>query len=325
MTVPLPILIDTDCSFDDFVALLFLLQHPAVEVRAITVVDGVAHIRPAMGNIARLLALAGRADIPFAAGAARPSSAPNVPARWRWLMDYGMRFFLPIRGAKPSPLDAAALIRKTILSSPDPVTIVSLGPMTNLAQAFQADPSLASRINQVVFSGGDFAIPGAVHSDPWADTQEERDFNFYLDPMAVKIVLQSGARISLVPLLVTQDGPSPLLFSKLFVQSLRRKTRTRAARLLARLVYLWQFSMSSAKDTPVWDAVVAALAVHPSLGSWQDARVESLPVPLTKNGLRHEPLSPPVSVRVCTAGDRGAFENYFLSHALGRAVANIPD
>jgi inosine-uridine nucleoside N-ribohydrolase len=309
-----PIIIDTDLSFDDYVALLYLLQHSVADVRAIVVSNGVAHVRPGLGNIGRLLTLFPLLNIPFAGGPDHPLSGQNeFPNSWRILMDYAIRLLLPWRKVAPSPLDAPALLRQTIKATPIPVTLVALAPLTTIALALQSDPSLADRIANIVISGGDFALPGTPHADPWNDPHEEKDFNYYLDPLAMKIVLESGVRVSFVPLSLTHDGNAPLLFSKTMVQCMRRSARGRAMRLLVRLVYLWQVSSPQFVSTPVWDGVVAALAIDPSLGSWHDVSIEMLPHPplFAESLIRRKPSS--ARIQVCVEGNLKAFEESYIS------------
>lgn len=313
-------LIDTDLSFDDYVALLFLLQHPAVEVRAITVANGVVHVQPGLENAARLLALVGRPDIPIARGPTQALSGRNdFPASWRFLMDYAIRLFLPRQQAPLDSLEAPALIRQQILASPSPVTFIALAPLTNLALALQADPTLIQHIERIVISGGAFTVPGNIHIDVPANPNRVAEWNFYADPLAAQLVLQSGARIALVPLDVTHvQGPSPLVFSRAGIRALRAAARGKASRLLVRLIRFWQLATMQYPATPVWDAAAAALAVDPQLGHWRELSVKVVQQPQAVAGQTCEDTSLLCPIQACFEGNQAAFEAAYLALVAGR-------
>ena len=314
-----PVLIDTDLSFDDYVALLFLLQHPRVEVRAITVTNGVVHIEPGLENCARLLSLVGQPNIPIGRGVTQSLSGQNdFPASWRFLMGHVFRLFLPRRKLPLTTMEAPALIRQQILASSSSVTFVALAPLTNLALALQADPTLIQHIEKVVVSGGAFAVPGTIHTEIPANPNTVAEWNFYTDPLAAKMVLQSGARIALVPLDVTHvQGESPLVFSQSAVRALRAAARGKASRLLVRLIYWWQLATNQYPATPVWDAAAAALAVEPQMGSWRALRVGVVQEPQAVAGQTREEANAPYPIQICFAGDRAAFEAAYLALVTG--------
>lgn len=323
-----PVLIDTDLSFDDYVALLFLLQHPGVEVRAITVANGVVHIRPGLENCARLLSLVDQPKIPIGRGATQSLSGQNdFPTGWRFLMDYVFRLFLPRRKKPSTAMEAPALIRQQILASSSPVTFVALAPLTNLALALQADPTLVQHIEKIVVSGGAFTVPGTIHTEIPANPNTVAEWNFYTDPLAAKVVLQSGARIALVPLDVTHvQGESPLVFSRSAVLALRKAARGKASRLLVRLIYWWQLATKQYPATPVWDAAAAALAVEPQIGSWRELRVGVVQEPQAVAGqTREEADAPYPPIQVCFAGARTAFEAAYLALVAGELKGNDKD
>ncbi len=315
-----PVLIDTDLSFDDYAALLFLLQHPAVNVRAITVANGVVHVQPGLENVARLLALVDQPDIPIARGPAQSLSGRNdFPAGWRFLMDYAIRLLLPRQKASLGNLDAPTLIRQQILASPSPVTFIALAPLTNLALALQADPTLIQNIETIVVSGGAFTVPGTIHTDVPANPNTVAEWNFYTDPLAAQLVLQCGARIALVPLDVTHvQGPSPLVFSRAAIRALRTAAHGKASRLLVRLIYFWQLATTQFPATPVWDAAVAALAVDPPLGRWRELGVNVVQQPQALAGQTCEDRAQPYPTQVCFEGNQAAFEAAYLGLVAGK-------
>jgi inosine-uridine nucleoside N-ribohydrolase len=312
------VIIDSDLSFDDYVALLFLLLHPEIDVRAITVVNGVAHVRPGVDNVGRVLTLVGRRDIPFAGG---PDVALSVqrafPDSWRKMMDYGIRLVLPW-GSLPRPtLSAAELICQQCMASEKPVTFVALGPLTNLALALRAEPKLASHIESIVISGGAFNVKGTIHADLPDNPNEVAEWNHYIDIEAAQQIYASGIPIVLVPLDATHvTGPRPLVFSRETVKNLRKVAHGRVARVMVRLIHIWGMMAPQYPATPVWDGAVAALVADPSIGTdWRDLAIRIETEPEALAGQTVIESGKPANARVCFGGDQARFENAYLSIA----------
>lgn len=313
-----PFIIDTDLSFDDYVALLFLLLHPEVDVRAITIANGVVHVKPGVNNTGRLLRLVGREAIPFAGGPESALSGQRAfPNSWRMLLDYGIRLFLPWLSLPASTLSAAELICQQCLNSDKPITFVALAPLTNLALALRAKPEIASHIERIVISGGAFNVKGTIHAEVPENPNEVAEWNHYIDVEAAQQIYASGIPITLVPLDVTNvDGPQPLIFSRDAVQKLRKATHSRASRMMTDLIHYWGMSVAQYNAVPVWDAAVVALAVDPTLGTnWRDLaiRIESEPEALAGRTVIES--GKPANARVCFGGDQARFEDAYLSIA----------
>jgi inosine-uridine nucleoside N-ribohydrolase len=147
--------------------------------------------------VAHLLKLLGRTDVPLAAEEEHPllGARRREPLRWLAERDACDRV-LPAAQPPFGDPRAVELILRTARES-DGLTIVAIGPLTNLAAAFVANPSLADRLERVVIMGGAFEVPGNV--TPTAE------FNFFMDPEAAQIVLESGVRPVLVGLDVCGD------------------------------------------------------------------------------------------------------------------------
>ncbi len=309
-----PLLIDTDLSFDDYVALLYLLQHLAVDVRALTVANGVVHVRQGVENAQRALTLAGKGEIPVAGGPETPlSGGRTFPKRWRAILDYVPRLFLPRGTSLPSNLTAPALICHQGLMSDIPLTFVALGPLTNLALALQAEPTLPQHLARIFISGGAVHVPGVIAEDVPGHPNRVAEWNFYLDPEAAEIVFQSGIPITMIPMDATHvTGPAPLLFPRSFVRRLKVGARTPASRLMARFIAIWQMATPQFLATPVWDAASAVLLTDPEVGTtWQELPLRVVTHPDEVAGhTRVEPDQPPC-VRVCLGGDQAAFEAAF--------------
>jgi purine nucleosidase len=181
--------IDTDTASDDAVALVMALRHPGVEVLAITVVAGNVPLDLAVQNALYTVALCG-ADVPVHAGADRPlvyelETAQNVHGS-DGMGDIG----LPLAGRVPADGHAVDVLLDMADRFAGDLTLVTLGPLTNVALAIQRDPSFASKIKRCV-------VMGAV-ADHIGNVNPVAEFNMYVDPHAVHVVLDSGLQIELV-------------------------------------------------------------------------------------------------------------------------------
>jgi len=185
-----PIIVDTDLGADDLAALAILLRDPGLDIRAITVArTGLVHCNPGLQNLRNLLADVAAPPVPIGCGrtGAGPEAYP-FPDGWRAEADraYGVAFE-PSPAASPAG-DAAVVIAEAVATSPAPPLVVALGPWTNLAAAFAADPDLPGRIAGIHAMGGTLDAPG----NTWAgDTPLAIpvEFNFGADPAAVGAVL----------------------------------------------------------------------------------------------------------------------------------------
>jgi pyrimidine-specific ribonucleoside hydrolase len=161
---PRPMIIDTDMAPDDWIAILYLLQRPDVQVMAITVVGtGEAHCQPGVQNALRLVALSGKSNIPVACGRETPLQGEQVfPSAWRVQSDNLAGLQLP-EGQNPAPdATAAGLLRSIPLDAPGKVTLVTLGPLTNLAEAIQENSDFLARVDQIYIMGGALEVLGNV-------------------------------------------------------------------------------------------------------------------------------------------------------------------
>ena len=315
-----PVIIDTDLSFDDYVALLYLLWHPNVEVRAVTVVNGTVHVRHGVENARRLLSFAGRADVPIAGGPDRPLMGRHTfPALWRFIVDFGIRLMLPRVPPAPAGLSAPELICQQIAASDIPITFVALGPLTNLALALHADPTLAAQLDTVYISGGAIHVPGAVHQDSPSNLNRVAEWNLYIDPVAADIVFSSGARLALIPLDVTHIyGPQPLLFSRDLLRRMAASARGQVPKMMVRTIRLWHLLKPQHRVIPVWDAAVAAIVADPAIGSdWRDLAIRVLTQPEQAAGQTVVEPDKPANARVCLGGNLTAFEAAYVAAVQG--------
>lgn len=207
---PSRVIIDTDPGIDDALAILLALASPELEVEALISVHGNTDVVQATSNALSVLALGGRPDVPVAVGADRPLVRPLLTARDTH-GDTGMGYAtLPSPGRSPVDRHAVDLLIDSVLARPGEITVVALGPLTNLALALRLRPEIAQVVPRLVVMGG--AIRAGGNTTPLAE------FNTYCDPHATHIVLGSGIPVTLVPL----DATYQVIFTPRHLDALLR-------------------------------------------------------------------------------------------------------
>jgi pyrimidine-specific ribonucleoside hydrolase len=203
------VIIDTDAGPDDLMAIAFLLSRTDIHVEAITIENGMAHVPAGGRNVLRLLALAGRNDVPVFLGRETPlSGSQEFPAEWRRASDELPGITLPEPARAVDPRSAADYLLKRVLDAAHPVQVLALGPLTNLAEVFSRTPRSARTARQLVILGGAVRVSGNLGDDGAFKTDNvSAEWNMFIDPAAAKIVFSSGAPIRLVPLDATQRVP----------------------------------------------------------------------------------------------------------------------
>jgi inosine-uridine nucleoside N-ribohydrolase len=189
------VIIDTDPGVDDALALLLAMRSPELTIEAITPVAGNVPLELTLPNALRMVELAGRTDIPVAAGAKTPLVRRLVTATYAHGENGLGGAVFPEPKIKPVAETAGELIRRIIRKFPGEVTLLTIGPLTNIATALNADYELAGMVRSLVMMGG--SLSGG-NITPVAE------FNIYVDPEAARIVFQSGIPITMVGLDVTR-------------------------------------------------------------------------------------------------------------------------
>ncbi|WP_405910780.1 MULTISPECIES: nucleoside hydrolase [unclassified Streptomyces] len=220
---PIPVIIDCDTGVDDALALLFAVRHPGLDLRAVTCVAGNTDVDGVVRNTLTVLEQAGAPDIPVARGAERPLIEPLRTARHVHGQDGMGDLGLPAPTRVPVEVDAVTLLRREILASPRPVTLIPTAPLTNIALLLRTHPEVVGNIERIVFMGGAVATGNAT---PVAE------FNVWHDPEAAAILLTAGVPITMYGLDVFQQ----VLVPAVDVQRLRSSSEPRlrlAGELLA--------------------------------------------------------------------------------------------
>lgn len=192
------LLLDTDPGIDDALALFLALASAELQVEAITTVSGNVEVTQTTRNALALLELAGRRDIPVARGSAHPLVSQRIDASGVHGHNGLGEVQLPEPQLRPVKQHAAQVIIEKVMAAPGEITLVALGPLTNLALALRHEPMLAHAVREVVLMGGALRVPGNV--TPCAE------FNIFADAHAAQIVLQAGWPLRLVPLDVTEQA-----------------------------------------------------------------------------------------------------------------------
>jgi len=189
------VIFDTDPGIDDALALLLLAASPEVELLAITVTHGNTSQEKCLRNALQLVELAGIADVPVIPGASEPL-VKELSVAEETHGDGGLGYaVLPPSKVEPSPVLAHDLIIEEVEKNPNQVTLLCVGPMTNVAPALLKKPAIASKIKRIISMGGAIHYPG--------NATPQSEYNVYCDPEAFDIVIRSGIDFTLVPLDVT--------------------------------------------------------------------------------------------------------------------------
>lgn len=181
--------IDTDTASDDAVALVMALRHPDIDVKAITIVAGNVGVAQGAKNALYTAELAGAPHVPVYPGAVRPLLRPYMHAHWFHGQDGMGNMDYPAAARAPETTHAVPALIETIRANPG-CTLVTLGPLTNVALAVAQAPDIARLVDRCVVMGGTAVAIGNV--TPAAE------YNIWVDPDAARIVFKSGLPIEMV-------------------------------------------------------------------------------------------------------------------------------
>lgn len=194
----IPVIIDCDPGHDDAMAILWALAAPELEVLAVTTVAGNQTIEKVTNNAIKVLTKAGRSDIPVAMGAKQPLIRKLVVGGEVVHGSSGLEGpTLPECGFAPSKLSALELLVKTLEESEEKITLVPIGPLTNIAALFITRPDLKEKVERLSIMGG------GAYMGNWTPAAE---YNIWADPEAAKVVFNSGLPIIMAGLDVTHKA-----------------------------------------------------------------------------------------------------------------------
>ncbi|HLZ62313.1 MAG TPA: nucleoside hydrolase [Ktedonosporobacter sp.] len=258
------IILDTDPGIDDALALFLALASPEVELVAVTTVSGNVGVDQTTRNALALLALTGRTDIPVACGSSLPLVRQPVDAAYVHGLNGIGEVILPAPDVEPISQHATDLIIEKILQNPGQISLVAIGPLTNVALAVRREPRIAQLVREVVIMGGAVREPGNV--TPAAE------FNIYADPHAAHIVFHAGWPIRLVSLDATHRANLARTEIEAFTQQ-GGKVKSFIQQALA--YYFDSFgSRYNITQFHMHDPLCLAAAFQPDLITWEPAYVD---------------------------------------------------
>jgi purine nucleosidase len=287
------VVIDTDiglgtptAAIDDGLAIPFAFaKQEEVRVEGISTVFGNVVGGEAYKNAVKLLSALGEADTRVSKGAIKPLKDQN--------------------SIEPSARDAAELIASTILEQPKEITLICIGPLTNIATALIMEPTLPEIVKEVYIMGGAIAVPGLI--------SPSAEFNIYSDPIAAKKVFNSRMPITLVPLDVT----TKTLFTNHHLDQLK-SAGGKALDYICRWTEPWLHQNGPVVDLHLHDPLTVAIATDNTL-----ARMEPMFVDVETKGeitrgmtvAERRPFmkSRPTNMKVCLDIDEARFMETYMN------------
>ena len=304
------LVIDTDMAPDDIVAIASLVRDPAVEVLAITVTGtGEAHCPDGM-FVARSIALMlVDAPPPVACGRTTPfGDAQPFPAEWRAGVDRGNGLTLAAMDFAPAERSAEQVLVELAAaeaSAGRKLIILTTGTLTNLASALELDPDLPAKVTVVSMLGA-VGVPGNVQPEIVGSAPPTAEWNAHADPTAVRLVLEAGFDLTLIPLDATNSVP---LTHALYLD-LEQDHAAGPADLVFELLVRNPFMTSG--GFYMWDPLAAVAVRDPSVVTMRPATLQVVEGAGLDGGRLIEAAdgSP---VTIATAADRAAFERLLLA------------
>lgn len=276
------VILDTDMVvlYDDGVALMMLANHPDIDLLGVTIVSGNTWVPDGAAYALGQLELLNRHDVPVAMGVRwplRPSRYENIRLE-RKMFGYSSDYigcfaktppvsyldayraeFGGVPTIKPVDDPAVNFLIDTIKANPHQVTVLAIGPCTNLAIAVRISPEIIPLIKSVVYMGGAFDVPG--------NTTPAAEFNFWFDPEAAKICLRAPFPDQLI---VPLDVCEKYHFNKNIFDRITAPD-TPIARMFKKK-YAPRFDADPAYTRLVWDTIAAAVVIDSTLITAQQTR-----------------------------------------------------
>lgn len=269
-----PVVLDTDMAGQDWIALLYLLNRPDVDLVALTVPGtGTAECDTAAGrptgakNALRIAHLSGKVSDKRAAACGRTTPLLGTgafPAAWRSDAGTFSGLSVPPSPLEPDKRSAVEVLTQVLEKSKKPVTIVATGPLTDIAEVISARGDLVKNVDSIWITAGAVAVKGdltAAGSPVMDNTSAE--WNAFVDPRALRIVLKSGAKVKMVPL----DGTNRAQVTRQFRDQLGMDRGTASAEL-AYQYFQKQSAQITAGNLYFRDPLTAAAMTDPAICKW---------------------------------------------------------
>src|SRR2546422_6242969 len=260
---PFRVVIDTDPGVDDALALLLAMRSPELKIEAITPVAGNVPLELSLPNALRMVEIAGRTDIPVAVGAKAPLLRRLVTAAYAHGENGLGGAVFPEPKIKPVAEPAAKFISQIVRKYPGEVTLITIGPLTNIATALNMDSELARMVKSLVMMGG--SLSGG-------NITPAAEFNVYVDPEAARIGFQSGIPITMVGLDVTRK--TSLTDEHVRILEAAQNPVSQAAAKIARKAINHNREQGFLVGPNMHDSLAVAGFLDPSLLKWKQYYVD---------------------------------------------------
>jgi purine nucleosidase len=323
---PRRVIIDTDPGTDDAMAIILALNSPEFKVEALTVVPGNVDSQQGLENALKIVSLAGRCDVTVARGAQHPLNQKLITAQF-WHGKNGLaNVELPPSKCKADPRFGPDLIIEMIHKYPHEITLIPVGPLTNIALAVSKDPSIVGLVKDIVIMGG--SITGG-------NVNAAAEANIYNDPEAAQIVFNAGWMVTMVG----SDVGERTLITRKYLAELQSSHGPQND-FIAKIAefYLTRSEKSGYSGAAMYDPLAVGIALDPTLGTLKEMHVDvetkgeftrgetvaNRTGSNEKNVLHGDhyeiegviELQP--NARVCVASDAERFLNLFVSRVRGK-------
>ena len=259
---PRRVIIDTDPGVDDAMAILLALNSPELKVEALTVVPGNVDGKQGLENALKIVSLAGRCDVAVAGGAQHPLNQKLITAQF-WHGKNGLAGVeLPPSKCKADARFGPDLIIELVHKYPHELTLIPVGPLTNIALAVSKDPSIASLVRDIVIMGGSISggnVNGAAEA------------NIYNDPEAAQIVFNAGWMVTMIG----SDVGERTLMTRKYLTELQASHGPQSD-FIAQLAdfYLTRSEKSGYSGAAMYDPLAVGTVIDPTLVTLKDMHVD---------------------------------------------------
>jgi len=320
------VIIDTDPGTDDALAILLALNSPEFKVEALTIPAGNVEEWQGLENALKIVSLAGRCDVVVAGGAKHPLNQKLITAQY-WHGKNGLaNVELPPSNCKADPRFGPDLIIEMVHKYPHEITLIPVGPLTNIALAVSKDPSIVSLVKDIVIMGGSISggnVNGAAEA------------NVYNDPEAAQIVFNAGWIVTMVG----SDVGERTLITRKYLAELQ-SSHGPESDFIAKIAefYLNRSEKSGYAGAAMYDPLAVGIALDPTLGTLKEMHVDvetkgeftrgetvANRMGSNENNVLHGDhyeiegvvtLKP--NARVCVASDADRFLQLFVSRVKGK-------
>ncbi len=259
---PRRVIIDTDPGTDDAMAIILALNSPEFKVEALTVVPGNVEAWQGLENALKIVSLAGRCDVVVAGGAQHPLNQKLITAQF-WHGKNGLaNVELPASKCKADPRFGPDLIIEMIHKYPHEITLIPVGPLTNIALAVSKDPSIAALVKDIVIMGGSISggnVNGAAEA------------NIYNDPEAAQIVFNAGWMVTMVG----SDVGERTLITRKYLAELQSSHGPQSD-FISKIAdfYLTRSEKSGYAGAAMYDPLAVGIALDPTLGTLKEMHID---------------------------------------------------